>query len=83
MEEKKIEAFEKRKSREVNRKYNKEIADMRKQAKVQSVKEEKESAKRMRKNNENEDDEEKSFSSGKKSTSSTPTKSKKRVAMVT
>ena len=40
LEEKKIDAFEKRKQREVSRKYDKQVADMRKQEKSKKVKSE-------------------------------------------
>lgn len=48
LEEKKIDAFEQRKQRELNRKYNKQVSAMRKEEKSKATKSEIEAGKQMR-----------------------------------
>lgn len=49
MEEKKITAFEQRKNRDVNKKFNKQVAALRKEEKLKSTKDEIKDVKRLRK----------------------------------
>ena len=52
LESKKIDAFEQRKTRENNRKYNKQVGELRKQEKHSAVKEEVDAVSRLRKSGE-------------------------------
>jgi len=49
LEEKKITAFEQRKNRDVNKKFNKQVAALRKEEKLKSTKDEIKDVKRLRK----------------------------------
>lgn len=53
MEEKKISAFEQRKNRDVNKKFNKQVAALRKEEKLKSTKDEIKDVKRLRKGGDN------------------------------
>jgi len=58
LEEKKISAFEQRKNRDTNKKFNKQVATLRKEEKLKSTKDEIKDVKRLRKNKEGGDNEE-------------------------
>jgi hypothetical protein len=53
LEEKKISAFEMRKNRDVNKKFNKQVANLRKEEKLKGTKDEINDVKRLRKGGDN------------------------------
>jgi hypothetical protein len=74
LEEKKMAAFEQRKQREVNRKFNKQVSELRKQEKSQKVKQNMEDVSDFKKGG--------GGGRGGGADKETPQKSKKRLAMV-
>ncbi len=82
MEDKKIDAFEKRRQRESSRKYDKQVSDIRKQEKAQHVKQEIDTVTRVRKSGKEAGAEGKQELEKVLNSRGMPTKSKKRLGMV-